>query len=191
MVYLNNIPQPTDDPATQSQAQFLENFAQLDSQFGTAGDHVALTAVSDNGLHKQVRLNGIIADPGLADPRASLYLKTVSGNSELFFENFNVAGAANVQRQMTNLTATLAGGLRTISTPWGYKMTFGSVVVNTAATAVTFPVAFTTTCYSLVISIGNSTTASQQAVFSNLSNTGFTGYGSNNGLLVYIYAIGD
>ena len=74
MVYLNTIPQPGDSPATQSQADILENFSQIDSQYGTAGDHVAFTAIADNGMHKQISLNGVIGDPGLPDPQASIYL---------------------------------------------------------------------------------------------------------------------
>lgn len=191
MPYKNNIPQPSDSPATDSQADLLENFSQLDSQYGTAGDHVAFTAAADNGMHKKISLNGVIADPNLPDPQASLYLKTIAGNSELFFENFDVGGVTNLVRQMTNLPSTIVGGARGIITPWGLIMNFGSVIINVAATPVVFPIAYPNSALTLTLSIGNTSTASQQAVFSNLITTGFTGYGSTNGLLVYYFSIGN
>lgn len=133
MAYKNNVPQPGDSPATDSQPDFLENFSQLDSQYGTAGDHVAFSAGADNGLHKKIRLNGVIADPNEPDPRASLYLKTIAANSELFFENFDVGAASNLVRQMTNLTITTAanagtagGNISHVDTPWGLRVMWGT-----------------------------------------------------------------
>jgi len=52
MTYTANIPQATDDPS-QSQGLILQNFMQLNSQYGTAGDHVAFTAVDNNGKHNK------------------------------------------------------------------------------------------------------------------------------------------
>lgn len=150
MVFNSAIPQPGDSPATDSQAQLLENFAQLNSQFGTAGDHVAFTAGADNGMHKQISLNGVIADPGLPDPQASLYLKTIAGDSHLFFENFDVGGAANVIRQMTGLAipnlvnaGTAGGSLYRIDFPIGVTVYAGVTNLMTGNRTVTFPVAYT------------------------------------------------
>jgi len=57
MSYSPNIPQATDDPS-QSQPQILANFQQINTQYGTGagllGDHVALTASSNNGKHNKV-----------------------------------------------------------------------------------------------------------------------------------------
>lgn len=53
MAYNNSIPQQT-DLISQSQVQILENFSQLDLQYGTSGDHVEFTATSNNGKHKKV-----------------------------------------------------------------------------------------------------------------------------------------
>jgi len=195
MVYLNNIPQPTDNPATQSQAQLLENFSQLDIQFGTAGDHVAFTAGADNGLHKQVRFNGIIADPGLADPRASLYLKTIAGNSELFFENFNVGAAVNVQRQMTNLTITSVGTDRSITTPWGIIIKFGRSFGMVAGQTVTYAGGvFPNNFFSLSIAVESATptrTVSYIPDAGTAGRTSFTAYSTNNNLFFTYIAIGN
>lgn len=191
MVYLNNIPQPGDSPATQSQADLLENFAQIDSQYGTAGDHVAFTAGADNGMHKQVTLNGVIADPGLADPRASLYLKTVAGDSELFFEKFDNAAVANLVQQMTNLTITSVGTDRSITTPWGIIIKFGVSFAMVAGQAITFAGgAFPNNAYCVVMT-SNETNANRTVSYNALGVAGFTAYGTNNNLFFSYIAIGD
>jgi hypothetical protein len=147
MVFKNSIPQPGDSPATDSQADLLENFAQLNTQYGTAGDHVAWTAAADNGMHKQVSLNNVIADPNLPDPQVSLYTKTVTGDSELFFEKFDNGTALNEVRQMTNtITANLVnpgtagGSLYRLDLPTGVTIYMGQTNGNGT---VTFPVAYT------------------------------------------------
>jgi len=190
MAYLNNIPQPTDDPATQSQAQLLENFAQLNTQF--AVDHIPLIAGADNGEHTKVTINDVLgADPGLADPKVSVYTKTVAGDSELFFEKFDNGLAANLVQQLTNLPLTTVGGAHGITTPWGLIINFGNVVVNTGGTAVTFPIAYPNNALTLVVSVGNSATATQNVVHSNLTTAGFTANPTNNGILMYYFSIGN
>jgi len=158
MVYLNTIPQPGDSPAVDSQAQLLENFTQLNTQYGTAGDHIEWTALADNGMHKQISLNDVIADPNLPDPQASLYLKTIAGNSQLFFENFDVGGAVNVVRQMTDLVianlvnpGTAGGSLYRVDLPIGITIYMGTTNAFTGNATVTFPVAYTT-IYSPIVS---------------------------------------
>jgi len=130
MSFNPNIPQASDDPSV-SQGQILTNFTQLNNIFGT--DHITYDAASDNGEHKQISLNAPLgADPGLADPKASVYTKTVNGDSELFYEKFNNAGAANQTRQMTNLirttvanTGTAGGNITSTDTPWGLRLIWG------------------------------------------------------------------
>lgn len=189
MVYKNNIPLAGDVPATQSQAELLENFAQLDSQYGTTGDHVAFSATSDNGMHKQVTINGVIADPNLPDPQAALYLKTVGGDSELFFENFDNTGVVNVQRQMTNLAVTTVGTNYGYQTPWGQIINWGSFTCNTTDTTVTYAVSFTNPAQSINLTCV-SDTGSRNAVV-RLSNAAtMVCRSTNNGLVTYYYAIG-
>jgi len=128
LTYLPGIPNAGDRPS-QSQGQLLTNFTALNTVFGV--DHLAFNAV-DGGEHTQVTFNNIIADPGLAAPKASLYTKTVAADSQLFFENFDVGGAVNVIRQMTNLTlnafvngGTALGNGQYIDTPWGLRIIWG------------------------------------------------------------------
>ena len=85
--YNDNIPQPN-DPISQSQPPILVNFNQLNSIFGV--DHVRYdnATQSQRGRHLKVTFSAPLgADPNLASPLASLYTKTVSGASQLFFQN--------------------------------------------------------------------------------------------------------
>lgn len=86
MVYKPAIPLSGDSPATDSQADILENFTQIGLQYGTdaISDHVAFSAGSANGLHKRVRLNDVQADPGLAFPQTQIYEKHLGGAGDRF-----------------------------------------------------------------------------------------------------------
>lgn len=189
MVYNNNIPQPGDSPAVDSQADLLENFAQLNTQYGTAGDHVEFTAIADNGMHKQVSLNDVIADPNLPDPQATLYLKTVGLDSELFFENFNNTTALNVTRQMTNLTVTTVGTNYGYVTPWGQTINWGQFTCNAADTVLTYAVAFTAPAQSIQLT-AVSDNGARNAVVRLSANATATCRATNNGLVIYYYAVG-
>ena len=148
MVYLNNVPQAADSPATQSQADLLENFAQLETQF--SGDHVSLMALANNGMHTQIRFEDVAAAPGLADPMGSIYMALVGADSELFFENFNNGTGLNAQIQLTNLAianvgnaGTAAGTQYQIDFPIGVTVYCGTTIAFTGNATVVFPVALT------------------------------------------------
>lgn len=85
MVYIKDIPQPGDSPAVNSQPAFLENFRQLDSQYGTLGDHVAFEATSNNGKHKQVTLIDLAGDPITIATEGAIYTNTVGARIESFY----------------------------------------------------------------------------------------------------------
>lgn len=186
MVYKNLIPQPGDSPATDSQADILENFTQIDSQFGTTGDHVAFTALADNGMHKQVSLNGVIADPGLATPQSSLYIKTVAGSSELFFQNDTLA--ADVV-PLTGIAVTTVGTNFGYVTPWGQTINWGQFTCNTTDTVLTYAVAFSNPAQSIQLT-AVSDNGSRNAVVRLSAAANATCRATNNGLAVYYYAIG-
>lgn len=190
MVYLNSVPAAGDSPATQSQADLLENFAQLETQYGTAGDHVEWTALVDNGMHKQVIFNNVIADPVIATPRGALYLKADAGlSSQLFFRNFDVPTAANVTRQMTNLTVTTAGTNYGYQTPWGQIINWGQFTCNVADTVLTYAVPFTAPAQSINLTC-ISDNGARNAVVRLSANATATCRATNNGLVTYYYAIG-
>jgi len=142
MVYFNNVPQPTDKPS-QSQAQIASNFSDLDTVFNK--NHIGFSQANNRGEHRKVTFNSVIANPNAASPKANLYIKTVAGASQLFYQNGNAA--SNV-KQMTGLNITnlvnggTAGGtLYRITDPLGFTIYCGKTNVFGS---ITFPVAYTT-----------------------------------------------
>ena len=180
------IPAAADDPSV-SQGQMLTNFNLTNTYFST--DHIALNAGADQGEHQQVTLNSVIADPGLADPKCSLYIKTVAGDSELFFEKFDNGAAANLVQQMTNLTVTTVGTNYGITTPWGQIINWGRFTCNTADSVITYAVAFTAPAQSINLTC-ISDTGSRNAVVRLSAAATATCRSTNNGLVTYYYAIG-
>ena len=85
MVYIKDIPQPGDSPGVDSQPAFLENFRQLDSQYGTVGDHVAFEATSNNGKHKKVTLVDLAGDPITTATEGAVYTNTLGARIEAFY----------------------------------------------------------------------------------------------------------
>ena len=185
MTFNPNIPQAGDVPSL-SQGQLLTNFTALNTVFGV--DHLAFNAV-DGGEHQQVTLNSVIADPGLADPKCSLYIKTVAGDSELFFEKYDNAAAANLVQQMTNLTVTTVGTNYGYTTPWGQIVNWGQFTCNIADTVVTYAVPFNAPAQSIQLT-AISDTGSRNAVVRVSANATATCRATNNGLNIYYYAIG-
>jgi len=185
MVYNPSIPQATDVPS-QSQGQILENFTTLNTIFST--DHLAFNAVG-GGEHQQITLNSTVGDPGLADPKCSLYIKTVAGDSELFFEKFDNGAAANLVQQMTNLTVTAVGTNYGYTTPWGQIVNWGNFVCNTGDTVITYAVAFTAPPQSIQLTAVSDNGARNAVVRLSAAATA-TCRATNNLLTVYYYAIG-
>jgi len=139
MTFNPAIPAAADDPSV-SQGQMLTNFNLINTYFST--DHIALNAGADQGEHQQVTINSVVADPGLADPKCSLYIKTVAGDSELFFEKFDNVAGANLVQQMTNLAITTVGTNNGVTTPWGLIINWGTYSTLAASLAITFAVPF-------------------------------------------------
>lgn len=161
MVYDPSIPQSGDRPSV-SQAQLLNNFTELNTVFNI--DHVAFNATSDRGEHLQVTLNSTVADPGLGDPKVSLYTKTIAGDSELFFEKFDNGAAANLVQQMTNLPTTTAanagtagGNISYIDTPWGFRILWGLTNSFSGSATVIVPVGTTILNYQLTGNVSTGT----------------------------------
>jgi len=92
MTYDPNIPQAT-DIISQSQGQLLTNFGQANTAFGI--DHTAFSVVANQGFHKKVTFQAVIANPNQIGPIASLYTKTGTSKSELFYQNDSNAGAVS------------------------------------------------------------------------------------------------
>ena len=92
MTYNPAIPQST-DLISQSQGQILTNFSQADTAFGI--DHTAFSVVANQGFHKKVTFQAVIPNPNQIGPIASLYTKTGTSKSELFYQNDNNAGSVS------------------------------------------------------------------------------------------------
>ena len=85
MAYKNNIPQPTDRTDV-SQAEFLENFSQIQTVFDI--DHETFQAANGQGKHKQVTLPvQAIGAPGATEMRLYANTSAFTGNPELFLRN--------------------------------------------------------------------------------------------------------
>jgi len=187
MTFLPGIPLPGDKPS-QSQGQLRNNFTALNTVF--AEDHLAFNAVNA-GEHKKITFNSVIADPGLADPKCSLYIKTIAGDSELFFENFDVGGATNVVRQVSNITRTTVGSLNAIRNVSGVINTWGEVVFvagNSTSAVIDFPIPYAEVSLTVTPLVGTSYTIA----ISSISGVNFRLKRSNTAgaLTVKIIAVG-
>jgi len=84
MVYLPNIPVGSDRPSS-SRGQIQTNFSELDTQYGTSGDHVAFSSATNQGKHKRsTYVAG--ADASTAPLEGAVYTKDAgSGRTELYY----------------------------------------------------------------------------------------------------------
>ena len=189
MTFNPNIPQAGDRPSG-SQGQLLTNFAALNTVF--AVDHLAFNAV-DGGEHQQVTLNSVVGDPGLADPKCSLYIKTIAGDSELSFEKYDNTAAANLVQQMTNLAITTVGTNNGITTPWGLIINWGTY---TSAVAASVAVAFAVPYVGVpIVTLGREdnvipTTKYISYATGSVTNAGFTAVASGVAFTGSYIAIG-
>jgi len=89
MTYNPLIPQGTDNLST-SQDQILINFGQLNTLYGDAThDHYAFNdaTLAYRGHHKSIQFPVVTANPGIATPNGSVFTKTESAKTQLFFQN--------------------------------------------------------------------------------------------------------
>jgi len=183
MTFNPNVPLLTDRPAN-SVSDFQQNWNKLNNDFNV--DHIQFTATTGNGEHRKVTFNSVIADPGLAAPKASLYIKTVAGDSELFYQNFDVGGGVNVTRQMTNLTrnafangGTAGGTGEYVDTPWGGRIIWGltnafngtaTVICPVGSVAIISYQVTANTATGSVVTIGAVITAATTLTIGNVNN---------------------
>ena len=105
-LYSPNIPQPTDVLAY-SQLDMLNNFKEINNQYGlngdsnlNVGDHVELNETQDDriGLHKKTTLVVQGSDPSLSATESAMFCKNVT-QSELFYKRFGDASASQLTGQ--------------------------------------------------------------------------------------------
>jgi len=86
MAYQNTIPQPTDILSI-SQADILEDFAQIESQFSI--DHDSLLPAGASGKHMQVTLPEHPTNPTTLANEGAVYSRPYGLNTALFFRTEN------------------------------------------------------------------------------------------------------
>jgi hypothetical protein len=144
MVYNAGIPIATDQIAN-SQAQLLENFAQLNTQFGI--DHVKFDAASNNGHHSQVFLAAPISPvPTVTGTQGAIFSKDVAGVAQLFFAN-----ATTAQKALTGAFNAAAKG--TAFLPGGIILKWGGTGIVSNGATVTFDSVFPTACWIVLLTI--------------------------------------
>ena len=145
--YNDSIPQPA-ELISVSQGEILTNFTQLNAQFGgktptTGGDHDGFNNGSGNGsgMHNQVTFHANQAAPSLTRNGiggvSGLYVNTVGGLSQLFFQN------ASQNLQLTGvLSATKNPGYITL--PGGFIIQWNELGISGSTATFTYPFAYST-----------------------------------------------
>lgn len=130
MAYKPGIPQPTDDMGATSQGEILENFTQLDSQFGT--NHVAFSAAADNGKHSHVTFIRLDPTDSATDAaltpgedEAIIYAAESDSDTELYFRQFGLAG-----QQFTKGGSVFVGAVPAAAANFTVFGGIGACVVN-------------------------------------------------------------
>lgn len=152
MAYDNNIPQ-SNDLISQSQSQILQNFVQLDTQYGSSGDHVEFTALTNNGTHKKVTVTSVQADPAQTFPASMVYTKhagiTPNRTTDLYFSykpetgadvvlplTFTSLNPANGVAQFTN-KMQLKTGTGTFNIPLAFTTAYPIALLSVIVTPIT------------------------------------------------------
>lgn len=135
--YYNNIPQGKDNPSD-SQPLLLSNFQAIFTAQNR--NHVSFADTSNSGRHVVIEMQEQSSDPIPVATFASLYVKNDAGTQNLYMrdESSVIYKLTNDFTAATDGTLTIPGGL---TFKWGFKSGLAS------GTAVTFPVAFASTCY--------------------------------------------
>jgi hypothetical protein len=127
MAYIPNTPIGTQIPA-QMFTQFSDNFTELNTQYGSSGDHFEFTAAANNGKHKKSTYFAQAADPSTAATEAALYTKTLGALSELYMRR----DSNGTIIQMTSRNPVVAAGLGASGQtflPGGVEMKWGQLLV--------------------------------------------------------------
>lgn len=149
--YINSIPAGSDIPS-QSQPDLQTNCQSVNSLL-----NVDLYTFNDNngGYHRKSTYVVQGSNPGSAAAQVVEFSKTSSGSSELFIQRDGVATAI----QLTRGTPSAAANGYTFL-PGGLLIQWGSVSIGLSGATFTFPIAFTTACYSVTATAYDASTSS-------------------------------
>lgn len=165
MTYSPNIPQATDNPSN-SQPLILENFQQLNTQFGTdtadgtGGDHVLFNAVLNNGKHNRVTLlnqSGAVAGVTQAAPNQNLiYGVTNDGTTMPYYTRDNLTTVYPVSpiKAYASFTSLLANGNITPNDSFNMAPSGAPVIVqNMSGSTVTWTITLINACRTVVYGV--------------------------------------
>lgn len=190
MTYSPNIPQATDIPS-QSQAQLLTNFQQLNTIFDL--NHVTYNdaAVADRGKHRFTTLIDQSPAPSTAANELAVYSAAVSGVSQLFFRRESNGSSVQLTGQDPVAAATgsafLSGG---VILKWGV---FSFLNLSFVANPV-FVTPFPTACFVVLLTDFNIVpNLNDWASVTSISAPSFTAQRISNGPTTQYYylAIGN
>ena len=174
--------QPAQDrPLMTDNFQYLGVFGPVDHQFPTS------TATANVGTHKQVTLSNLGSTPGFANANCVLFAKSVSGQSQLFFDNNGTPTqltSSSVLNAASGYTY-LAGGLLL---QWGFQ------VANDGG-SIGFPIMFTGSVWSVMVNANNTGAVIVNAISANASGFTLSAINGSGGSLTnvstYFLAIGS
>jgi hypothetical protein len=190
--YNLNIPAAADSPSA-DQPLMEVNTNSINSIIGI--DHFAFqSAGAQDGYHKQVSLVNESAPGVPVNANGVLYANLINSNSWPLWQN-----ALGSVALMSQVSSAAANGY--VSLPAGVLLQWGSSAVNSSGTltTITFPIAFPTNCFSVVIgSVQSTATTSPSANNVYLTSTAptttqFVVSNSSSGTLTKIFwvAVGN
>jgi hypothetical protein len=192
--YNPNIPQGTDNLSV-SQGQMLNNFTQLNTQFGV--DHIAFNTGSANGdgHHVKVFFDNAPSTPSVSGTQSVMFPALVSGQQQMMWKN------ASNSYQITGLPVT-AGTNGSITLIGGIIFKWATVQILNGNQTATYTFSglsignFPSNCYNVQATAAIAAaglTAGNFPGITGISNTGFTinrnGTGGTQSYLVF--AIGN
>lgn len=179
MSYYPNIPAASDDPSV-SQGEIQTNFATINTAF--ALNHVPLgTGAGSAGKHNFVEMPVQSSAPTTINGEGTLYTKSVTDHATTSSQLFYQPDTSTPSAYVYQLTRTIAPGSQTtFATNPGWSFLPGGMLIqwgtNTCAsgTTISFPVTFSTACYSVQMTVAQNTTNRHFAYARSTSTTGFT-----------------
>ncbi len=193
MVY-KSIPLATDF-LSQSQIDIKANFDQANTSFSV--NHTPFNIASNNGKHKFVQMPQGAIPSGRTIGDGALYVKSSSSNPDLFYTpdvagkeyqltrtNDSSYGSFSTDAAYTSGAtppgATTVGGWTFL--PGGLLLQYGTVTApGNPSTTVNFPIAFSTACYVVTISIKRTSGANDNLFINAKNTTTFTYFASTSG----------
>jgi hypothetical protein len=162
-------------------SQYLAVWGARDHEFPTT------TGTANVGTHAQVTFNNLAGTPGFAGASSVLFAKSVSGQSQLFFDN-NGTPTQLTSSAVLNAASGytyLAGGLLI---QWGFQ------VANDGGT-ISFPIIFTGSVWSVMVNANNTGAVIVNAISANASGFTLSAVNGSGGSLTnvstYFLAIGS